>query len=122
MFPEEGRCIIIEFKAPGVDVSKHLHQINQYASLIHNLSDESFKFNSFYGYLIGENADIYSVIDSDGDFQFSQSLGYIVRPHKGIPDLFGRGAASLYTEIIKFSDLLKRAKLRNKIFTDSING
>lgn len=122
LFPEEGRCIIIEFKAPGVDVSKHLHQINQYASLIHNLSDESFKFNSFYGYLIGENADIYSVIDSDGDFQFSQSLGYIVRPHKGIPDLFGRGAASLYTEIIKFSDLLKRAKLRNKIFTDSING
>lgn len=121
LFPEEGRCIIIEFKAPGVDVSKHLHQINQYAALIHNLSDESFKFNSFYGYLIGENADIYSIIDSDGDFQFSQSLGYIVRPHKGIPDLFGKGAASLYTEIIKFSDLLKRAKLRNKIFTDSIN-
>ena len=120
LFPEEGRCIIIEFKALGVDVSKHLHQINQYASIIHNLSDENFKFNSFYGYLIGENADIYSIIDSDGDFQFSQSLGYIVRPHKGIPDLFGRGAASLYTEIIKFSDLLKRAKLRNKIFTDSI--
>lgn len=121
LFPEEGRCIIIEFKAPNVDVSKHLHQINQYASLIHNLSNDDFKFNSFYGYLIGENADIYSIIDSDGDFQFSQSLGYIVRPHKGIPDPFGKGAASLYTEIIKFSDLLKRAKLRNKVFTDPIN-
>lgn len=71
--------------------------------------------------MIGENADIYSIIDSDGDFQFSQSLGYIVRPHKGIPDPFGKGAASLYTEIIKFSDLLKRAKLRNKVFTDPIN-
>lgn len=121
LFPEEGRCIIIEFKAPGVDVSKHLHQINQYASLIHNLSDKTFKFNSFYGYLIGENADIYSIMDSDGDFQYSQSLGYIVRPHKGIPDLFGKGVASLYTEIIRFSDLLKRAKLRNKIFTDYLN-
>ena len=27
LFPSEGKCIIIEFKAPGVDVSKHLHQI-----------------------------------------------------------------------------------------------
>ncbi|MFQ9854701.1 MAG: hypothetical protein ACLRXN_19965 [Bacteroides caccae] len=120
LFPSEGKCIIIEFKAPEVDVSKHLHQIHQYASIIHHLSDERFKFNSFYGYLIGENADIYSIIDSDGDFQQSQSLGYIVRPYKALPRLFGREQGVLYTEVIKFSDLLKRAKLRSKVFTGKI--
>lgn len=120
LFPSEGKCIIIEFKAPGVDVSKHLHQIHQYASIIHHLSDERYKFNSFYGYLIGENADIYSILDSDGDFQQSQSLGYIVRPYKALPRLFGREQGVLYTEVIKFSDLLKRAKLRSKVFTEKI--
>lgn len=120
LFPSEGKCIIIEFKAPEVDVSKHLHQIHQYASIIHHLSDERYKFNSFYGYLIGENADIYSILDSDGDFQQSQALGYIVRPYKALPRLFGREQGVLYTEIIKFSDLLKRAMLRSKVFTDKI--
>lgn len=120
LFPAEGKCIIIEFKAPGVDVSKHLHQIHQYASFIHHLSDERFKFNSFYGYLIGENADVYSILDSDGDFKESQGLGYLVRPHKDLPRFFNREQGVLYTEVIKFSDLLKRAKLRSKIFTDKI--
>ena len=120
LFPAEGKCIIVEFKAPNVDVSKHLHQIHQYASVIHHLSDERFKFNAFYGYLIGENADIYSILDSDGDFKQSQNLGYIVRPHKDLPLLFGREQGTLYTEVIKFSDLLKRAQLRSKIFTDKI--
>ena len=95
-------------------------QIHQYASVIHHLSDERFKFNAFYGYLIGENADIYSILDSDGDFKQSQNLGYIVRPHKDLPLLFGREQGTLYTEVIKFSDLLKRAQLRSKIFTDKI--
>lgn len=57
---------------------------------------------------------------SDGDFKQSQNLGYIVRPHKDLPLLFGREQGTLYTEVIKFSDLLKRAQLRSKIFTDKI--
>ncbi len=44
LFPKEGRCIIVEFKAPDVDVANHLHQINRYARLINNLSDFSFGF------------------------------------------------------------------------------
>ncbi len=120
LFPAEGKCIIIEFKAPNVDVSKHIHQIQQYASFIHHLSDERFEFNSFYAYLIGENGDVYSILDTDGDFKESQDLGYLVRPHKNLPRLFNRKQGVLYTEIIKFSDLLKRACLRSKIFTDKI--
>lgn len=32
LFPEEGKCIIIEFKAPNVNVAEHLTQINFYAA------------------------------------------------------------------------------------------
>lgn len=120
LFPDEGKCIIIEFKAPNVDVSKHLDQITQYATIIANLSNEKFNFKTFYGYLIGDKADIYSITDRDGDYMKSQSLGYVVRPYKGLADNFDRGKAALYTEIIQFSDLLKRAKLRNKVFSDKI--
>lgn len=120
LFPEEGKCIILEFKAPNVDVSKHLHQIKQYASMIHHLSDESFKFNAFYGYLIGENIDPYSVLEADSYFRESQALGYMVNPHYPLPRFFGREPGSLYLEVIKFSDLLKRATLRSKIFTNKI--
>ena len=120
LFPEEGKCIILEFKDPKVEVEKHLEQITQYATNIHALSSEKFPFHLFYGYLIGENADIYSIIDRDGDFRYSKSLGYVFRPNKRLADPLNRGEASLYTEVIRYSDLLKRAQFRNKIYTDKI--
>lgn len=120
LFPEEGKCIILEFKAPKVQVDKHLNQITQYATIIHALSSDKYPFHSFYGYLIGENKDIYSIIDQDGDFRYSKSLGYVFRNHKRLADPLHRGEASLYMEIIRYSDLLKRAQLRNKIYTDKI--
>ena len=42
LFPNEGKCIIIEFKSPEVNVTEHLNQINRYASLINNLSKDKF--------------------------------------------------------------------------------
>lgn len=120
LFPEEGKCIILEFKAPKVKVEEHRDQITQYATIIHALSTEKYPFRAFYGYLIGENEDIYSIIDRDGDFRYSKSLGYVFRPNKRLADPLNRGEASLYMEIIRYSDLLKRAQLRNKIYTDKI--
>lgn len=120
LFPEEGKCIILEFKAPKVKVDKHLDQITQYATIIHALSSDKYPFHSFYGYLIGENKDIYSIIDKDGDFRYSKALGYVFRNHKRLADPLHRGEASLYMEIIRYSDLLRRAQLRNKIYTDKI--
>lgn len=81
LFPKEGRCIIVEFKAPDVDVANHLDQINRYARLIHNLSDSSFGFCKYYGYLIGENIDIEEIHDSNPYFQEAPNLGYIFRPY-----------------------------------------
>ncbi|MGL6178712.1 MAG: hypothetical protein ACRC13_05770 [Tannerellaceae bacterium] len=121
LFPQEGKCIIIELKAPDVTISHHLTQINRYASLINNLSKDTFKFTTFYGYLIGEDGiDIDDILDNDSDFVEAPNLGYIIRPYKKIIGKFGRENGSLYTEIIKYSTLLERAMLKNKIFIDKL--
>lgn len=116
LFPKEGKCIIIEFKDPSVNVTEHLHQINKYASLINNLSKDKFKFNAYYGYFIGENIDIDDIRDNDSDFLNAPHLDFIYRPFKRIVGKFGKEESSLYTEVIKYSTLLKRAKTRNEIF------
>lgn len=121
LFPKEGKCIIIEFKAPHVDVSSHLDQINRYARLINNLSDEKLKFSTYYGYLVGEQGiDIDEIQDSNPDFQTAHDLNYLYRPYFRVLGKFGRRDGSLYTEIIKYSDILQRAKLRNKIFIEKL--
>ena len=122
LFPKEGRCIIVEFKAPHIDVANHLHQINRYARLINNLSDPSFGFCKYYGYLIGENIDIEEIRDSDPYFQEAPNLGYIFKPFLPVSAKFGRKDGSLYTEVIKYSDILERAKHRNQIFLDKLDG
>lgn len=121
LFPNEGKCIIVEFKAPNVDVSFHLDQINRYARLINNLSDERFGFNTYYGYLVGEKGiDIDEIQDANPDFQSAHSLDYIFRPYLRIIGKFNRPDGALYTEIIKYSDILKRAQKRNQIFIDKL--
>lgn len=120
LFPKEGKCIIIEFKAPQVDVSNHLNQINKYASLINNLSNDNWKINTFYGYLIGENINGDEIIDGDSDFISAEKLDFVYRPHKRIVGKFGRKDGALYTEVIKYSVLLDRAQQRNQIFIDKL--
>lgn len=122
LYPAEGKCIIVEFKAPDVEVSQHLDQINRYAMIIHNLSDPSFHFNTFYGYLIGENIDYDSIQESNSDFKQAANLKYIFRPNYIVPGRFGHKDADLYTEILKYSDLLKRAQDRNRVFIDKLEG
>lgn len=122
LYPAEGKCIIVEFKAPDVEVYQHLDQINRYAMIIHNLSDPSFHFNTFYGYLIGENVDYDSIQESNSDFKQAANLKYIFRPNYIVPGRFGHKDADLYTEILKYSDLLKRAQDRNRVFIDKLEG
>lgn len=122
LFPSEGKCILIELKSPKINVSEHLNQLNRYASLINNLSKDKYKFTTFYGYLVGENIDIDDIEDNDTDFKSAYDFDYIFRPYKRISGKFGKKDASLYTEIIKYSTLLKRAKNRNAIFIDKLMG
>lgn len=121
LFPSEGKCVIIEFKNPDVNVSDCLNQINKYAYFLRNFTKQEFKFLTFYGYLIGESVENRDVRSCDGDFKTAPNLDYIFRPNKTIPDESGSNQdGTLYMEVIKYSVLKARAELRNKMFIDKL--
>jgi len=121
LFPEEGKCIIIELKAPDVNVSEHLTQIDFYASLIRNYTVNDLQITTFYGFLIGEDIEDRDVRGRVSRFEHSLHLDYWFRPSEKVIDFSGRVDGSIYTEVIKYSTLLKRAELRNKIFIDKLD-
>lgn len=120
LFPKEGKCILVEFKNPNVSVSDHLHQINEYASLILNLSDDSYRFNTFYGYLVGEAIDFDDVQNKNSDFQPAYHFDYLFRPYYRVRGNFGRQDGSLYSEILRYSTVLERASKRNEAFIEKL--
>jgi hypothetical protein len=120
LFPEEGKCIIIEFKAPHVNASEHLTQIDRYANLIRNYTEDKFQIATFYGYLLGENIEVRDVLGSVSRFEHSYQFGYLYRPSENVIGFDGRTNGSIYTEVIKYSTLLERAQQRNKIFIEKL--
>ena len=121
LFPQEGKCLIIELKAPDVNVSEHLTQIDFYASLIRNYTADDFQITTFYGFLIGEDIENRDVRGRISRFEHALHLDYWFRPSEKVIDFSGRVDGSIYTEVIKYSTLLQRAKLRNKIFIDKLD-
>lgn len=120
LFPEENKCIILEFKNKDVNLSDHLHQINKYAYLLRNYTCEEFDFNCFFGYLIGEGLEEEDIRAVDAAFKPVHNLKYMVRPHEDIVGKNNKPDGFLYTEIINYSTLLERAIFRNKIFIKKI--
>jgi hypothetical protein len=116
LFPEEGKCIIIEFKAPDVNVAEHLTQINFYASLLYNYTVDEFHPTRFYGYLIGEGIEDRDVRGRVSNFQVASRFGFWYCPSADVTGFDGKANANIYTEIIKYSSLLKRAMQRNEVF------
>lgn len=120
LFPDEGKCIIIEFKSPDVNASDHLTQIDLYANLIRNYSEEKYNITTFYGYLIGENIEPRDVLGRVSRYEHSYHFDYLFRPSENVIGFGGRPNGSIYTEVIKYSTLLERARRRNKIFIDKL--
>lgn len=120
LFPEEGKCIIIEFKSPGVNVSDHLTQINKYASWILNYCKPEFSVTSFYGYFIGENIQPQDIVAADPYFEQAYHFDYLFCSHKPVRSTGNGMNGSLYIEAIRYSTLLDRAKRRNQIFIEKL--
>jgi hypothetical protein len=124
LFPDEGKCIIIEFKNPEVSVRTHLGQIDFYAGLIRNFSKEELNIDTFFGFLVGEAIEPGDVRLTDPRYIHSFHLDYLYRPSTPVAgNVFPhikREDGSIYIEVIKYSTLLARAKIRNKIFIDKI--
>lgn len=115
--PGEEKCLIVEFKEPGVDLSDYLNQMTKYCMLIANYGLK--KITSFYCYLIGENISPYAGLD--GDYKKTIN-GDWIRPNITIPEMNENrnpiGNAQI--EIIKLSSIAERAHRRNLSFADKL--
>lgn len=116
LFAEEGKCVLVELKAPDVDLSDHLNQMGKYCRLIANYCDK--KFDRFYCYLIGENINI---IDIPDDYDETVN-GDWLKPDESIKsnDNIREKIAVMQTEIIKMSSLYSRAHRRNQSFAEKL--
>ncbi len=116
LFPKDGKCILIEFKAPAVHLSLHLDQIARYAKLIANYSTKPL--SQFYGFLIGENI---NKIDIPGRYKKAISSNYWFYPSEPIIHIEkDTPIADLYQEIIPLSTIATRAEIRNRSFAEKL--
>lgn len=116
LFPDENKCVLIEFKAPDVDMTKHFDQISGYAKLIANFS--TMEIRQFYGYLIGESIDKTKI---PGRYKKSISSNHWFYPNEEVRDInTDVPKADLYQEIIPYSTLANRAEMRNKSFAEKL--
>jgi hypothetical protein len=117
IFPEEGKCVLVEFKAPDVELSTHLDQIQRYARLIANFARKPFY--RFYGFLIGETIDRLSVPNRYIKVPRGNYWFYPDEPIKTIDDA-ENVLANLYQEIIPLSEIANRAEIRNRSFAQKL--
>lgn len=125
LFPQESKCILLELKAMDVDVSEYLSQIDKYAGLILNFTKDKFNIDTFYGYLLGEEMEANDIRFADGKYLESYHLDYLYRPSQPVAGItlrngVKRADGSIYSEVLKYSTLLERANMRNKIFIDKL--
>ncbi len=118
LYADEGKCILIELKAPDEDLSDHLNQLIKYSNLIANYSSK--KIERFYCYLIGENI---NPIDIPGEFTRTVNEDWVKsnQPIKSIEDRAQDNTiANAHIEIIKLSSIHKRAHRRNQNFANKL--
>lgn len=116
LFLEEGKCVLIELKAPDVDLSAYLNQMSGYCALIANYSQKPI--SSFFCYLIGET---FNPLTDLNDYDETVT-GDFIRRNMPIRSVKNRNdiIANQQVEIIKLSSLYARAKRRNKSFADKL--
>ena len=110
IFPEEGKCVLVEIKSPDVELSTHLDQIQRYARLIANFTRKPIY--QFYGFLIGETIDRVNIPDRYTKVPHGNYWFYPNEPIKEI-DESERIIANLYQEIVPLSEIANRAEIRN---------
>lgn len=116
---DDSQCILVELKAPDVDLSEYLHQLPRYCSLIGNFSVKPL--TRFYCYLIGEE-----FADNDVSYDFRRTVhGDYVRRHDVTIMSCEEGhqnkeIGSAHMEIIKLSSIHDRARRRNRSFAERL--
>lgn len=116
IFNEEGAAIIIEFKAPKIELQEHIPDLVQYARLL--AAKSNGKINKFYGYLIGDCMDESRM--PPAFTRFPSGLGYFNTDRIHDPAT-GRQYGELYSEVLYYQQFIKRAESRLDIYKRKLN-
>lgn len=116
IFNDEGAAIIIEFKAPKVELQEHIPDLVQYARLL--AAKSNGKINKFYGYLIGDCMDENRM--PTAFVRFPSGLGYFNTDRIHDPAT-GRQYGELYSEVLYYQQFIKRAESRLDIYKKKLN-
>lgn len=109
----EGSAIVIEFKAPGVELSDHLGDLMEYSQLLAAKSKGRLK--RFYGYLIGDTINGLRMPGTP----FPTGKGWF-----GTQDLRDPATkmsiGELYWETLFYDDVCAKADLRLRVYKDRL--
>lgn len=116
IFSKEGSVVIIEFKAPGVNMDEHIGDLNEYAYLL--AAKSSGKLKKFYGYLIGDS--INSIRMGSEWVRLPLEKGWFKNgPLKDFDT--DRILGNTYFEILYFEDVIERVKKRIGVYQNKLN-
>lgn len=116
IFNEEGSAIIIEFKAPGVELQDHIPDLIQYARLL--AAKSNGKIKKFYGYLIGDALDASRM---PGEFKkFPSGKGYFHTTRISDPET-EKQYGELYSEVMFYDQFVDRAEKRLMVYKNKLN-
>ena len=85
-----------------------------------NYCEPNFPLKSFYGYLVGENIEPKDIRHHNPHFINSPNFDYLYLPSQAVVNDSDGPDGEIYMEVLKYSTLLKRADLRNKIFKEKL--
>lgn len=114
LFNKEGSAVIVEFKAPGVQIDEHIGDLSEYAHLL--AAKSGGKLKKFYGYLIG---DTINPLRLNGWTPFSEGKGWFVSNSLDDP-ITRQKLGETYFEILDFNEVIDRAKKRINIYQKKI--
>jgi hypothetical protein len=120
-FPDERKCIIIELKDPKVGIGDNITQMDRYAQYIANFVRPEYAIENFYTYLITDN---FTKFDKPGNgYRRIHGINGFVRNAADIKSFDNDDItiANQYSEVIRYTDIYERAKMRNKIYFSKLN-
>lgn len=115
IFNKEGSVIIVEFKAPGVNMDEHVGDLIEYSHLLAAKSNGRLK--KFYGYLIGDRV---NPLRLTGWNKFSLGNGWFQSNPLQDP-ITGVRLGETYFEILHFEDVIERARKRIGVYQGKLN-